>query len=348
MRNLILGSLLALTLSACTGTREPQAPFKVVVQEQTTDTEVTLKVWQVADDWKEPQSLSSTGTATGLTNTGLGNYLFAGYKDRIEVFTGDSKELAGIRKLRTLGTETDGVFKIKNCSDPIQLQKPVLNANDGFLVVLGQCGASQERQTLWAINLNSATPENWQAIELFDSLANPILFFTASSTQAFFASKNNTGGFILYAVTLLNPNQKEDSSGKPPLASTLNGLEYWNNGLRYSDGSKLGTVKNISNLELSDLVTYPASALFRKQNQLLAFSSSRGNACLLDNNPNCEEGSDVIRFVSDVRDVAFDLNGYAWMVAGSTLYRIDAVASNKQAEFRASVTNPRGVAWVVN
>lgn len=346
MHRLFAGSLILLTLTACTGTSEPQVPFKVVVQEQSAATEVNLKIWQIGDEMTALTSIPRSGVATGMQNTDIGSYIFAGYEDRIEVYVADGKEPSGIRAIRSLSTGTDGVFKMANCTNPVKLQKPVLSSNDGFLLVLGQCGDSDVNQYLWGINLNSATPENWTPIQLVNNLVTPIKFFTASGSQAFFATKNNIGDFTLNAVSLFNPTKPESSNKTFP--SNLNGLEYWQNSLRYSDGSKIGTVKTLSTLELSDLVAYPASALFRKQNQLLAFSSSRGTACLLDATPNCDDGSDVIRFVSDARDVTFDLDGYFWMVAGSALYRVDAVASNKQLEFQASVTNPRGVAWVVN
>lgn len=351
MQRGMLGLFTLMALTACTGTSEPQVAFTVVVQDQIDAAQVSLKTYRVLEEATTPLTpLTTTGVATGLQNTQTGEFIFAGYRNRIDVYVGDAEAESGLKLSRSLASGSDGVFKINNCTDPVQLQSPKLSPREDFLVVLGQCGSSTNVQRLWVVNLTSGSPAAWTPQAVWDNLANPIEFFAAGADRVFFAQKIlGVNDYKLYAVSYYAPFPSEDSESRR-FPSTPNDLEFWKGTLRYSDGSKVRNINKIGleSADVTDVVTYPVSALHAKQGQLLAVSTTNNNACLLDSNPDCTTGSDVIS-IAGVQDVAFDLNGYAWMVTGSSLYRVDVVAANKQTETRATgLQSARGVAWVVN
>ncbi|GGJ37142.1 hypothetical protein [Deinococcus roseus] len=352
MRHVVLSLTLLLALTACTGTSEPELAFKLVVQDQTADARVQLKAFKVLTDLTALTPLEVDGVATGLQNTQTGTYLFAGFENRVDVYVGDPDAESGLKLSRSFATGDSGVFKIDDCADPVKLSRPSLSPAENVLVVLGQCGTSDSKQRLWTINLNVGTPASWTPVAIWSNLVTPIKFFAAGNDRVFFAQENAASkDFTLNAVSYTFPFDRE-TSGAKTLPTTLKGLEVWKGSLRYSDGSKVRTIKTLTTLETADLVTYPATSLIRKQTQLLAVGKDVSTACLLDDSPACDSGADVIQ-LAGVQDVTFDLNGYAWMVAGASgsfsLYRVDIVAANKQAEFKAgSLKNARGVAWLVD
>ncbi|GEM49919.1 hypothetical protein [Deinococcus cellulosilyticus] len=368
MKRWILGGLL-LALTACTGTSEPQVAFTVVVQDQVPAVQgkpahVEFKTYRVLDDVAPlTPPLEAAGVATGLQSSQIGAYLLAGFQDRIEVYVGDGEAASGIKLSRTLSTGASGVFQMENCTDPIVLQKPQLSPDERFMVVLGQCGTTlSTRQRLWTVRLSASDPASWTVTPILSNPLLPIRFFSAGADRVYFAGQVPGNDYRLFAVSYFAPFELDDS-GTRTLVSSLNDLEYWRGSLRFSDGSRIRTVRSVAlePTDLTDLVTFPATEMFVKQGQLLAVSSGTGAvACLLDQTPKCtpETEPDVIA-VSSVQDVTFDLNGYAWIVprlsAGNptpqgALYRVDVVAQKKTVETMAfgAFYDPKGVAWVVN
>lgn len=373
LTNLRMGILSAVLMAGlftgCTGTSEPEVPSKVLVMDQTERAvagdpgkadRVTFKVLRLAEGRPVLRSIERPGVATGLQSLSDGSKILAGFTNRVEVYVpqDDKNNTLDSLKLDTGTQLPEGTFTVKSgtgardhlCTGgTLTLDKPQLNANGTFWVVMSTCNQTQTPadQKLWLVSLSTGNVEL-----LFDNNDTDVITdYAAGSNNVLFAQRRpGTSDHFINGVSYGVGHERQIDIGNTLSASSGLDLEVWKEGTYAADTLKISQIKTIKPLSVQDFLAYSAINLIRRQDQMLAVTSS--SACLLGSAATCLTPQLGQINIAGIRDVAFDLSGYAWILTSSTLYRVDIQSAQKESSVESSesfkLTDARGVAWLVN